>query len=546
MFKYLHCYLPETWEAQIKAGLINENSGIRFVQSMDVEQKNKFNILAKHGGALNNIIKDIKCPFYIDRLQGGSYIENYPYDMELVDEYREILGDNFWGFQMHEWMSNYASDIDKLEKAGCTEWTEEKITEAIFKKFPYPHLFLEAMNASEMAENGKPADVFEFIKHGEKLLDSRFSYVKGDLLICDSGYQALQLEIDHGVKRFMPEVGAQTPDTRVQVAYSRGMAKACGCHFGIYYETWQPFPTYSACFYNVDKKSEWNITGADFPFEATGFNGGSSRSLQRRIHLYSYMAGAEFISEEWGMGNTFYDWNDFVLSPYGEVKRDFIRFTEKYPDIGKLITPVAVALPKDLPVLDQVRTDIYEYLGNSIVAFPPLMKKIRIVREGIRELFCKPWKSVGTEKKSMLNCETFDAIDIVNEDKLKADNYKYIVDLTSGGELSSRCADKIVPVEDVKELLENEMPITVQGRIHKLVNRREDGTCFLMLLNNDGVYRTEKSGEILLHEMDSVVKLQVKNEKELTMLEGDSTITRNRDGSYSVAVPAGGWFFGKF
>ena len=96
------------------------------------------------------------------------------------------------------------------------------------------------MNAWEMEENGKSADVFEFIKHSEKLLESRFSYVKGDLLICDSGHQALQLEIDHGVKRFMPEIGAQTPDTRVQVAYSIGMAKACGCHFGTYYETWQP------------------------------------------------------------------------------------------------------------------------------------------------------------------------------------------------------------------------------------------------------------------------------------------------------------------
>ena len=34
MFTYLHAYMPETWEAQEKAGFIDENSGIRFPQNL--------------------------------------------------------------------------------------------------------------------------------------------------------------------------------------------------------------------------------------------------------------------------------------------------------------------------------------------------------------------------------------------------------------------------------------------------------------------------------------------------------------------------------
>ncbi len=173
MFRYLHAYNEETWDAQVKAGFINKYSGIRLPQSGELEEKDKFNNAARKGGKLYNILKEMKCPICIDRLQGGTYLENYDYDMDLVNEYREMLCENFWGFQLHEWMSNYASDIEKLERAGCTEWTKEKIEAAILERFPYHYIFLEAFNADEMEENGKPKDVYEYIEHAKKLLNSR-------------------------------------------------------------------------------------------------------------------------------------------------------------------------------------------------------------------------------------------------------------------------------------------------------------------------------------------------------------------------------------
>ena len=118
MFTYFHCYLPETWDAQVKAGLINEHSGIRFCESIDIDEEKKFNNLAKKGGELYNIVKKNNMPFYIDRLQGGCFIENYNYDMELVNEYKNMLGNKFLGFQMHEWMSNYRNDLRKIYRNG--------------------------------------------------------------------------------------------------------------------------------------------------------------------------------------------------------------------------------------------------------------------------------------------------------------------------------------------------------------------------------------------------------------------------------------------
>ena len=345
MFTYLHCYMPQTWDAQIKAGLIRPGDGIRFSQSLDIDESLKFNNLAAVGGDLYNYVKEHNCPFYIDRLQGGCFLEEYPYDMELVNTYRTMLGDKFWGFQMHEWGSNIKSDFNKITSNNCPEWTAEAIEATIRRAFPYEHTFVEAMNAREYAAlGGIPKTYGEYLTMMQNLFAKRQAYVGGDLLPCDSFFQAQKMEVENGAKRLMPEIGAQTPNTRIQVAYARGMARAAGIPFGTYYEPWGGNP-FSACCYQRDGLNEWGIGNEDFPYHTAGGNGGSSRSLQWRMHLYSYMAGASFMAEEWGMCNTFYDWENFELTPYGQIKKDFLNFVDRYPDIGEPIIPVAIVLP---------------------------------------------------------------------------------------------------------------------------------------------------------------------------------------------------------
>lgn len=541
MFHYLHSYMPQTWDAQVRSGLINGNAGIRFSQSIDIPEELKFNNLASKDGELYALVRELQCPFYIDRLQGGIYIEDYPYDMDLVRAYRELLGENFWGFQMHEWMSNYRNDLRKLERSHCPAWTEEAITETIGQMYKMPHIFLEAMNAKEFAETGNPKTLEAFMRNSEELFAKRQRYTDGMLVPCDSGFLAYPLELRLGAKRLMPEIGAQTPDTRIQVAFARGMAKACNVPFGTYYEPWGGKP-FSSCCYHREGKNEWNISNEDFPFETMGDNGGSSRSLQKRLQLYSYMAGASFLAEEWGMCNTFYDWHDFELTPYGMVKRDFIRFTEKYPDIGKPITPIAVVLPKELPVFQLNAFDSEEYLGYPVEG--SLHSKLMAVRKGVRQLFCQSGPMVGTETRSLLNCILPDAMDMVQEDVLKAERYSYLVDLTGSESFAQKHADRICSIEQVQQLLDESLPCLIRGNAMKQLTRREDGTVFVLLTNNSGVERTVADGEKCIASAMETVTLQPKAGRQLRMLEGDSAVSC-ANGVYHVQIPAGGWFFGR-
>lgn len=543
MFHYLHCYMPQTWDAQVRAGLIGKSAGIRFSQSIDIPEELKFNTLARTEGALYAMVRDMHCPFYIDRLQGGCYLEEYPYDMTLIHTYEELLGENFWGFQMHEWMSNYMSDLGKLQNNHCPEWTAEAITDTILRAFPFPHVFLESMNAQEMEAYGCPKTLEDFLRITEALYAKRQAYTEGMLLPCDSHCLAYPMELAHGTKRFMPEIGNQTTDTRIQVAYARGMAKAYGIPFGTYYEPWGGSP-FSACCYQRDGKNEWNIGGsADFPFQTAGDNGGSSRSLQRRLHLYSYMAGASFMAEEWGMCNTFYDWNDFELSPYGVVKRDFLRFTEHYPDIGKPIAPVAVVLPKELPVFEMNSFDSDLYMHYPVTG--SLLEKLRMTRCGLKKLFRESGPMLGTETANLLNCTLPDALDIVQEDSVKLADYEHVIDLTGSAAFARSAANRICTIAELPALLDTLLPCILRGNAMKQLTRTDDGTVYLLLTNNSGVSRTVADGEVFLKEAAEVVTVQTKNDQKLSMCEGDSEIHRDEDGIYHVEIPAGGWFFGR-
>ncbi len=174
MFVFFHGYTQDTWDGMIKNGLVGKNDGIRFCQSIIIDDKNKFNNLAGKGSRLYNIVREMKCPFYIDRLQGGIYIDDYRYDTALLDEYQKITDGKFYGFQMHEWLSNYHNDVHvKLKELGDDEWTAENIKAMVERKYKMPYLFLESMTPEEMAASGKPKNVEEFYRKMTSIFKKR-------------------------------------------------------------------------------------------------------------------------------------------------------------------------------------------------------------------------------------------------------------------------------------------------------------------------------------------------------------------------------------
>ncbi len=540
MFTYFHPYHPEAWEGQIKRGLIGANAGVRFCQSLLIPEDMKFNRLAAVGGDLWNYLRETGRPFYVDRLQGGGYIEEYDYDRALVNAYRELLGEKFLGFQMHEWMSNLFSDLEKMRRGGCTEWTEEGITAAVRREFAdFPHLFLEAMTAKEYAEAGRPESAEEFSRLAEDLFARRMAKTDGQLIPCDSFSPAYPLEIAAGVRTFMPEIGWQTPDTRIQIAWARGMARAHGLTFGAYYEPWGGKP-FSACCYHREGKNEWGVTtGADFPFETKGASGGSSRSMQKRMHLYAYFAGASYITEEWGLCNTFYDWHDYELTPYGEIKRDFLRLTEKYPDPGEFYAPVGIVLPRGLQVLQDVRSDKPEFFRYPLPAAEG--ERTLAVRRGVRALLGAAVPMIGNETHSLINSDLPDAFDVLCDGiPGAADRYEYLVDLT-GGRLAKD--PRSISPEEAPEVLRRVMPCGVEGGVHWFLTRAKDGWR-LVILNNDGVFRTVADGERADPAADRTVTVTLKAGA-LRGLEGP-TPAKTGERTWRFTVPAGEWFLGAF
>ena len=538
MFVFFHGYTPETWDAMVRQGLVGDNDGIRFQQSIDLPEELKFNALAKKGGKLYSIIKERNCPLLIDRLQGGCYIDEYVYDAELLAEYRNLLGDRFFGFQMHEWLSNYRSDANKkLAELSADEWNEENIKRVIFEKFPFKNLFLECMTLEEIASAGKPLTAEQFYDNMTSIYKKRQKIE--ELVPCDSAFLAYQFELSCGTKRLMPEVGAQTPDTRLQICYARGMTRREGKSFGIYYEPWGGEP-FSACAYN-GAKNEWNMCNDDFPFETYGPNGGSSRSLQKRIFLYGYLSGAEFISEEWGLYNTFLEGtNNEQLSPYGLVKKEFLDFVRKYDDIGDKLTPIAAVLPEELMVLDKCDEQ------NSIFGYEINNKRLASIKQGVAEIFASSVPMLGSEreKKSLKNSDMPDAIDLLNRDDAMLGKYDYLVDLTCGSDLKDKFTN-LCEAKDIPALLRKLLPVYVDGGLHWMVNECKSGGYYLTVFNHSGVERSVEKGEYTLPEAEKTATVTFKGEVSPTLLEGDGRLSLE-DGTYRITIPAGGFAFIKF
>ena len=531
MLTFLHGYYPGLWEPQVKQGLVNPGDGIRFCQSRLISEELKFNRLAAREGELFRIVSELNAPFYIDRLQGGCYIDDYVYDPGLLGAYRELLGDKFWGFQMHEWLSNYRSDLRKLESEPVPTWTKEEIEANIYQKFPFPCLFLESMTAGEMAEFGHPSTAKELYDNMTEIYLRR-TRDYGELVPCDSAFLAYPFEFEAGAKRIMPEVGAQTPDARVQVCFARGEALARGKSFGVYYEPWGGRP-FSTCCYNRDEKNEWGIgESSDFPFSSAGPNGGSSRSLQKRIFLYALFSNAEFLSEEWGLCNLFNDWDECELSPYGLVKKEFMSLVRKYSDVGPKLAPIAAVLPRELRVLEDIHSP------STHLSYPH--GGLEQIKEGVCRIFSAPTEMVGDETGTLINSLIPDAVDLLTNIPSALSKYDHLIDLEGKGKVDPE-GKKLCGIEDIPELLKKLLPCYVHGGLHWMVNRRIGGGYYLTVFNHSGVTRSVAEGESIIPGSEITAKVTfASSDASPRVLEGGGRLTIE-NGSYTLTVPGGDW-----
>ena len=520
--KFFHVYNEQFFEGLVKNGLINEDTGFKIQHNWSMPTNLKFNEIAARGGKLHKLIKENKYPFYIDRITGGTTYHKYVFDKELVDEYVDTLGEWFLGIQLHESASNRRNDwngiLRRMDGRKGPYDVEELRAKSIRKNGITPdgeqlHAFAQApVEEYAPLTYAEEPDKFNTEIYNHYNLRQKDAY--GYILPCDSYYLFTKMQDDMGMKTFMPEVGWQIPMMRVEMALARGIARASGKLFGAYYETWiyTKESGYTMPCYNTHPLNEWYLTqeqhGDDFT--SYGNNGGSSRLLQRRIYYHALMSGADYFSEEWGLNSSYSDMETFELSPYGEVKKDFIHDALNYKGMKPRI-PFAIVLPRDYYAIEIPQVPDMTYVGRHRDEYMQckLSEAEKAyyghIEDVIKFIFERCEEPIGNEGHTLTNSRFGDIFDIVYEDTAKdaLAKYDYLIDATptdaivkSLGEdfkvLSSR--DLTALEKNVKEISEKVLPCTVDS-LHWLVSTDKDGVRYLTVFNNEGNERSLKYGD---------------------------------------------------
>ena len=575
--KFFHVYNDHHIKGLVKNGLVNKDTGFKLQSTRNVPPELKFNQFAAKGTKFYEMIKEGKIPFYVDRIAGGGTYHYYDFDRELIQEYKNVLGEWFLGFQLHESGSNRRlAEWPRMIKAmggskGPYDLEELKknMKSHVFNKFGLV-LYRFSQDTPEYYCNKVYAETYqEFIEEMKELFTRRLADTDNNILPCDSYYLATKLQNDLGMETFMPEVGCQIPLMRVAVALARGMANVNDKKWGAYYECWREIKGVGYCMpcFNNENMNEWYVTqdqhGTD-DFSTCGPNGGSSRLLQDRIYHHALMSGADLFSEEWGLNCSYTDMQEFTLSHYGIVKKEFINRALEMGTIKAKI-PFAIVLPNKYSCIEL--PDIFTdwNLGehkNTYLASPLNSEEIEYfghIEDVLKLFFARTKEIYGNEGHVLTNSLFGDLFDIVYEDTAdeKLAGYEYLIDASKEGSFKKAKANtslKIIESADidalantVNALTKEIMPCFVNG-LPWIVSYDEKGNDYLTIFNNEGNERDIKEGDIIHHEADKVVEISFKENTNLSVFHslGDVKVEKIDDKNYKVFVPATGFVIFKF
>ena len=570
--KFFHVYNERFFPGLEKNGMLNKDTGFKIQNCFAMPAEAKFNQIAAKGSKLYNLIKDNNYAFYVDRIAGGITWHDYPYDKELIAEYKKLLGQWFLGFQLHESGSNRRR----------AEWP--RIIKVMGSKGPYDKKELDEKMISKTAvtpegvrlhsfsqdnldyyANKTYAETYpEFMEEMKELFSRRMADTDNAILPCDSYFLATKLQDEMGMNTFMPEVGCQIPLMRLAVALARGVAKSTGKTWGAYYECWREVPGVGYCMpcFNSDPSNEWylpqSMHGDDF--SSYGENGGSSRLLQNRIYFHALMSGADYFSEEWGLNCSYSDMDTFELSEYGQVKKDFINTALTLQNI-KAEIPFAIVLPKSYACIEL--PDIFtpwkigehrsDYLSSQLT--PEETEYFGHMEDVLKLFFARNGEVIGNEGHVLTNSRFGDVVDIIYEDApMEAmQAYEYLIDATPSGDFAKAMAGKGLKILEsgdletlaaaVEALIPQVMYAYVDG-LHWVLSTGENGRRFVTIFNNEGNERDLDKGNIIHSEADRTVRLSLNEPCDLKIIaqsKMECSTELRTELSYMVTVPAAGF-----
>ncbi len=490
---WIHNYNPRYVRGLKERGMLRRGDGLKITQHFATPEEMRFNTVARRGGALYELARETVGCFYVDRLQGGTFISRYPFDLSLADEYDRITDGGFLGFQLHESGTTRALDHKRIEKqlaATGLSRTAENILYAVrlvSKNKEYPHF--SNGYPEEYAALTPPTTRSEYVGDLLGMWKDRQRRLAGRILNCDAGPMLCGLEKEADVETSFIEVGAQTGFARTQFALRRGVSRSRGKRWGVYLEPWARSPC-TAYLFMRDRSNEWYLDASNFLFQATDGSGGSSLSLARRIMYYSLFAGADYFSEEWGQANTFYEWESFTLSPYGEIKRDFLADLRRFGGVRPYV-PIAAVIPREFAMFSV--SDGYPDYPNDVAdeKFKDLAHRIHAYFDDGRQL--------GGEDYIMAAGGWGSLFDVIYDDSYPSPQKEYELLIDFSGRLCG---------ENVADGFDRQAADAAIGRVAAaLPFSLEDGGAldyqlfsagahrYLALYNHKGVTKTPRDGE---------------------------------------------------
>ena len=573
--KFFHVYNDVYFEGLEKNGFLNKDSGFKLQHCFAVPKDLLFNTYAAVGTKLYNMIKEHHIPFYVDRIAGGITYYPYTFDRALIAEYRNILGDDFLGFQLHESASNWRySDWGRMMQVtgqrGLFDPAELRRLLPAKNKFTpdgEPLISLSQDTPEYYATRTYAETIPDVEADLRHLYLRRLADTDNNILPVDSGTLFTKLQDELGMRTFMPEIGSQISLTRLAVALARGMAKASGKKWGTYYECWRAdwYPetgkvTHNMPCYSPNPDNEWYLTqethGDDFTTH--GKNGGSSRLLQERIYYHSLMSGADYMGEEWGLCCSYYDTKDFALTPYGALKKRFIGDALDLQGVQPVI-PFALVLPKDCPCVELTDRRFTHRIGDRRGVY---MRNLHLNAEDTEHyghidnmytlFFNRTEDTYGNESHVLTNGLFGDLFDVIYEDASDAalSRYAYLIDATKESTFAHAKAGKGYKIlestdpyrlkAEVETLAKQIMPVYVDD-LHWLVSTDNKGRRFLTIFNNEGNLRTSEKGDEINHAYDRRVTVTLNVPGALDIFKparGEMDVTRIDEHTYQVTIPA--------
>ena len=492
MLTFIHNYNKQYVHGLFKHDMIRPSDGFKITQHYLTPNDMRFNTVAAKDGELYALAKETASCFYVDRIQGGTFISKYPFDLRLAREYDDITNGGFLGFQLHESATTRSMDWARIQrqlKATGLDYNYENILYVVAlvshdKKSPH----FSSGFPEEYAALTPPLTLTQYVDDLLNLWKKRQKEYEGRVLNCDANTMLCGIESEVKIKNSFIEVGAQSAYARTQFALRRGISRAGDKKWGVYIEPWGGAPI-SAYLFKRDATNEWYIDGKTFLFKATDGNGGSSMSLAKRIMYYSLFSGANYFAEEWGQANTFYEWDNYALSPYGIIKRDFLKDVARFKKV-KPYVPIAFVIPREHKYFST--NGAYPAFVNDMVEDLSLWKKINdYFDDGIYH---------GDEDQIFVSGKCGSLFDIIYDNSY--DNpkkeYELLVDFSGrlSGENIVNGYNKEKTEKAIKEITEK-LPFVVNSNVGLDYQIFTDGEeKYVVLYNHKGVTKTQENGEI--------------------------------------------------